>query len=483
MKKSLISLPLMLTLALLTLTTGCGGRGPLEKAIKSALVAGDTTQARFDSICGIIAGNPDRYSDYVTGGDVDVNKLSALIDEIGASLRPPMHWNTSAYGLKQLSLTVYLERSGSMVPYDTRDGGGQLKKAVNDIINAFPATAHTTINIVNDGIYPYQGSVQQFLQDRDIYASTASLGNPSHTDFGKIFSAILQAQRPGNVSVLVSDLIYSPADASDVSVEKIFNEENSLATQVFRNYVGKSIIVTKLMGDYHGKYYPYDNQAYDYHGQRPFYVMVIADSKVIDAMATDPQYARVVALPGDAGSYRFNQGSSEPECSVVPDWKDNAGRFRIAHRGLGMTACQADRTTGVMCFTVAADLSALHQPDSYLCQAANYDVQSLTGFTLTVKPITRDMFTNNNQSYLQGKTHLLTFTGNFRGPKDDVQVSLRNQLPTWIEQSTSRDDRRGADPHFAGTTLGLSQLLNGIFTAFSGKGDGTYFNLTIHLDN
>ena len=65
------------------------------------------------------------------------------------------------------------------------------------------------------------------MQDRDIYASTKGVGNASYTDFKVIFDKIFQAQRPGNVAVLVTDLIYSPKNTSGVSVEKILNEENT----------------------------------------------------------------------------------------------------------------------------------------------------------------------------------------------------------------------------------------------------------------
>ena len=79
-----------------------------------------------------------------------------------------------------------------MVPYDNAGDHGQLKKAVNDIINHFPGRK-VNINIVNDNIYPYQGSVDQFIQDRNIYASTAGVGNSAFTDFQQIFGAILKA--------------------------------------------------------------------------------------------------------------------------------------------------------------------------------------------------------------------------------------------------------------------------------------------------
>ncbi len=461
--------------------TGCGGHGKLEKAVRSVLVSGDTTRAAYDSLCSLVTSNPGKYSDLLTPeGRVDHKKMADFIDQIGSQLRPPMHWNTRPYGgVDDLSLTVYFERSGSMVPYDQRGGGGQLKKAVNDLINHFPAGSKVDINIVNDGIYPYQHTVDEFLKDRDIYQSTAGTGDASYTDFQLIFNKILEAQRPGNVSVLVSDLIYSPQDTRGVSLDKIFNEENSLATRVFARYKGKSVVVQQFMGDYSGKYYPYNGVPFEYSGKRPFYLVIIADSDVMDQLATDKRYSGVLDAPTVRNSYRFNQGTAQVECRVLPEWKDNAGRFRVKHGdGIVLARCEGDRQTGKLCFSMAANLGSLLKDDALLTNAANYEVKSIDGYTLTIQPIDQSMFTANNKEYLDGMTHILTLVGDLKSPRDEVHIALRNELPDWVRQSSSASDT-STGGSFATTTLGLEQLLGGMFDAM--KGGNYLFDLVIEL--
>lgn len=459
----------------------CGGHGKLDKAVRSVLVSGDTTRAAYDSLCSIVAENPGKYGDLLTPeGKVDHKKMAEFIEDIGSHLRPPMHWNTRLYGgVDDLSLTIYFERSGSMVPYDQRGGGGQLKKVVNDLINHFPAGSKVEINIVNDGIYPYQHTVDEFLKDRDIYQSTAGIGDAAYTDFQLIFNKILEAQRPGNVSVLVSDLIYSPKDTHGVSLEKIFNEENSLATRVFAKYKGKSVVVQQFMGDYSGKYYPYNGVPFEYSGKRPFYVVIIADSDVMDQLAQDKRYSGVLDAPTVRNSYRFNQNTSEVPCRVLPEWKDNAGRFRVKHGdGIVLAKCDGDRQTGKLCFSLAADLGGLMKDDALLTNVANYEVQSIDGYTLTVQPIDPSMVTANNKEYLDGMTHILTLVGDLKSPRDEVHISLRNELPGWVRQSSSDNDT-STGGSFANTTLGLEQLLGGMFDAM--KGGSNYFDVKILL--
>ena len=480
--KNMKRLPILLmACALLAGLISCGGHGQLEKAVRSVMVSGDTTRAAYDSLCTMVTKNAGKYGDLLTPeGKVDHKKMSDFIEQIGSQLRPPMHWNTRPYGgVDNLSLTIYFERSGSMVPYDQRGGGGQLKKAVNDLINHFPAGSKVEINIVNDGIYPYQHTVDEFLKDRDIYQSTAGIGDASYTDFQLIFNKILEAQQPGNVSVLVSDLIYSPQDTRGVNLDKIFNEENSLATRVFARYKGKSVVVQQFMGDYSGKYYPYNGVPFEYSGKRPFYLVIIADNEVMDLLASDKRYSGVLDAPEVRYSYRFNQGTSQVDCRVLPEWKDNAGRFRVKHGdGIVLAKCDGDRQTGKLCFSLAANLGGLLKDDALLTNPDNYEVRSIDGYTLTVQPIDQSMFTANNKEYLEGMTHVLTLVGDLKSPRDEVRISLRNELPGWVRQSSSTSDT-SAGGSFATTTVGLEQLLGGMFDAM--KGGNSFFDVTIQL--
>ena len=479
---SVVSIAVVM-LAVMAVTASCGGGG-LEKAVKKAFIDGDTTQASYEKICALIKENPKSYADFVTeSGDINIEALGKYINEVGSSLRPPMTWDITGYGLKELTLTVYFERSGSMTPYDTPGGGGQLKKAVNDLINFFPSKEGVKINIVNDNIYPYSGSVDSFLQDRNIYESTKGTGNASYTDFKLIFEKIIQAQKPGNVSVLVTDLIYSPQNTADVSVEKILNEENSVATSIFKTYKGKSIIVNQLMGDYNGQYYPYNGAPFAYNGKRPFYLIIVADASTIDRMNGDDNFAKFLRPAGLKNSYRFNQAQSEINVKVIPDWKDNVGRFRQSRSEQNqLTNCEGDRETGILCFTLAANLKPLAKDDAFLTNAANYNVQSQSGFDITIRAIKPDDITNNNRSYLDGMTHLITAKGKFATSRDELSITLANQFPEWIKTSSSTSDINPQAADFSTTTFGLERFLQGIYDAFS-AGNDSYGKIVVKLED
>ncbi len=480
MKKTFRFVPLLIVALATIAMSSCGG-DPLEKAVKNAFLNGDTTETTYNDICTILNSNPERYCDYVDkNGNINVQNLAQYINKIGQSLRPPMTWHIARYGAKNLTLTVYFERSGSMVPYDSQSGGGQLKKAVNDLINFFPSKEGTSISIVNDNIYPYNGSIDSFLQDRNIYETTKGTGNATYTDFKLIFDKIFKAQKPDNVSVLVTDMIYSPKNTQGVSIEKIMNEENSLATSIFKNYKGKSIIVNQLMGDFDGMYYPYNGKPFHYKGQRPFYIIVIADAGVIDRMANDNSFKNFLNPTSTLNSYRFNQAESQPKYTILPEWKNNAGQFRENRNEQGtLTHCEGDRQTGILAFSIAVKMDALQKGDDFLTNTGNYNVQSQNGFTLKVEKINAGDINGNNKEYLEGKTHVITLTGKLKSPKDEITLSLRNDFPQWIVASTSNDDTATGN-NFSKTTFGLERFLRGIYDAFS-VGENNYSIIRIKI--
>jgi hypothetical protein len=182
-------------------------------------------------------------------------------------------------------------------------------------------------------------------------------------------------------------------------------------------------------------------------------------------------------------SYRFNQAQSELNVKVVPDWKDNVGKFRPSRSENNvLTNCEGDRETGVLCFTLAANLKPLAKDDAFLTNVSNYTVQSQNGFEITIRAIKPEDVTNNNRSYLEGMTHLITAKGKFKTSRDELSITLPNQFPAWIKESTTTSDTDSSAANFSTTTFGLERFLQGIYDAFS-AGNDTYGKIVMKLEN
>ena len=167
---------------------------------------------------------------------------------------------------------------------------------------------------------------------------------------------------------------------------------------------------------------------------------------------------------------------------MLPSWDGSKGRYRVARHGeLRLERCEEDRATGLLRFSIAVDLSGLNKDDEFLCDAANYSVTSASNYKIEVQRISPQMVAGNMKSYLEGKTHIITFTASPEVSHDKVVVKILNAFPEWIEASDSRDDSDASAPRFANTTFGFAPFMRGIYDAYA-KGGDAYAEFAIEVE-
>ena len=64
--------------------------------------------------------------------------------------------------------------------------------------------------------------------------------------------------------------------------------------------------------------------------------------------------------------------------------------------------------------------------------------------------------------------------------RDEVSISLSNEFPAWIAETSASNDASPSAPGFANTTLGLKEFLGGIASAFGTSGN--YTTITLKLE-
>ena len=109
-------------------------------------------------------------------------------------------------------------------------------------------------------------------------------------------------------------------------------------------------------------------------------------------------------------------------------------------------------------------------------------MQSQCGFEISIRPIVPADVTNNNRTYLDGMTHLITAKGKFNISRDQLSITLNNHFPQWINESSATTDTNPSDPTFSTTTFGLNRFLQGIYDAFS-AGNNSYANIVVKLED
>lgn len=464
----------------------CGSNRLEEKISEIAQNKDLQNKASFDELSDMIVADKDSYAAFLTDdGKIDIAKLQKSIDLIGKGIADDFHWDISKYAItKPLQLTVMLERSGSMVGYDNISTSGNFKRTLNELINRFPHRSDNAnpISIVNDAVYPFTGRFEDFIQDRDIFKTTANVGNASYTDFQKIFEYALADSVPERITVLITDMIYSPQHSDNATPEKIFNESGSLATNVFKSHAEKDAIIVKLNSDFVGPYYPYNtpNQGFEFRGNRPYYLIITGNPAALSMLYEDSRYASFAdfkSLPGYEAEYHFyrGDGANVAYYSVLPRNKSNYGTFNI-DRSNGDSGANAisdispDATSQKFSFDVAIDLSHVKADSAYIANPANYKTNADGIFYVEkIEPVNADKINVRNKRYLKNATHLITIVGEAKGINTELTVSLLNNLPEWISQSSSENDINIHGKNFQTTTFGLKPFVEGIYQAFYGN--------------
>lgn len=505
-KLRLLGSALLVFLVALMCACSSGG-GTLEEKIREIADSPELQNEQgLDELTAIILADPETYKTYIKpDGTVDLARLQQAVDRIGKNVSPSFAWDLTLYGgvpVKDLRLNLFVERSGSMTGYDARSTSGDFKRTLNELVTRFPHSGGAGgghIFVVNDAVYPYSGTFEQFVQEKDIFAATKNIGDASFTDFGKIFEYVLRDTVAENISVLVTDLIYSPKGTEGLTPAKIFNEEQSLATTLFQKHGDKSVMVVRLSSDFDGLYYPYDSpqSGKKYTGQRPYYLVITGSAAAMHKLRHDSRYASFVdfaTLPGYRSHYIFSRGTQPTgRYTLLPRSRGTSGSYTIVPRsgssgsGDGAPGVHALKdlkagSDGMTGFRIAADLSSIAADSNYLLDPANYRLSGGGVARLKkVEKVTPEMTDARNRRYLEGATHLFTVEVDPSNAGKRLDISLADNIPVWFREASATSDISFGG-NFATTTFGLSSILEGIYRAYHGTADTpALFSLSIAI--
>ena len=383
-----------------------------------------------------------------------------------------------------LDFKLYMERSGSMVSFDSENSKGEFKGIVSTLLNRSPQVQRndsTDVYIVNDNIYPYEGTVKEFLAQRDFFSSTKDIGNPSYTDFDRIFEMILTDTKKYQVSALVTDMIYSVKGQETVSASKLLNEAYALTHNVFKGKTQTSVIVLKFEADYNGPYYPYNSPSVGvpYNGNRPFYVMLFASKDTMEELYYSEEYSSFInfsTLPSFENMFCFTSMQFTPGYSILLDY-DHKGRYRMDKekkregKSKFVTAISNAQLSkdGSITIPIALDLSHLPLSNSYKKNKDYYEIESKGGFEIKSIKSIEELDPNEIlkvKESLPTATHLLVLESETKPLNEEVKIKMLYKLPDWISKSSSRDDSQISSDNFSSTTFGFEEVMKGMYGAY-----------------
>lgn len=486
-------------LFLSSMTVSCGSEKKKElNHLLLELAADDHTIDHKDwtTIADFLNSRKADFTEFYADDSINTEAVKGYITEFFANRRPKtditfIGVGTDAY----MTVKFYLERSGSMTPYDAPSGDGLFKASIVNMLNNLPDEGgHNKIFVVNNDINEYPEGLSKFLADNNIFDATKGIGDASYTDFASIFSRILKETGDNEISILVSDMIYSTKNMQGVNAQKVFNEIEGMTNAVFKGHIGNtSVLIMKMHSSYNGQYYCYNTPAgVRYDGDRPYYIMVVGSKESIARLSTDNSYSSFLSLRKTQGyEHEYLFATSEtyhPFYSLLLNHPDIKGRFR-PDRGqneqiTSINSVETERDGGDIQLVLAVDLSRMFIGDDYLCNIENYNVESDDSIVIKqIKPIDRQKISQAEKKYAEKATYLFVIGMKELRHDQDVKIRLLNSLPSWVEQSSSDDDTDTQLSSFSSTTFGLKYLLRGIYNSYqkSGAEQPYYFSIDLKM--
>lgn len=463
MKRYILRLCAVLALAIAASACGNSERKAFDKLLVELANADQTIdQDDWKRICDYLDGNKAHFGEFFDGGELSQNAVEEYIRGFFERRRPSKEISFSGLAGQELQFHIYLEQSGSMKAYDSPNGDGSFHAAVMSLQNSLPGTA-----------------------------VVEAIGEQGYTDFKAIFDNVLNKTKSNQVSILVTDMIYSVKDMQGVNAQKVFSEAQGMINAVFKAEVEhKSMLIVKLRGSYNGSYYAYDNSVHPYNGFRPYYIIVVGGNDAIARLTTDKAlhaFADFQSLRGYENMYLYQaKPLYRPYYSLLLAGDDIRGRFQPERgsddRVVSIDGMEPDRDSGDIQLALAVNLGGMLIDNGYLCDVGNYRVEADDNVKIRqIRPITQKDRTPAERKYTEKATHIFVLSMEKVTHKQTVRISLLNRLPQWVAQSSTDSDLRVDDT----TTFGLRYLLEGIYDSYKrmSEGEPKYFDMELKFND
>ncbi len=212
---------------------------------------------------------------------------------------------------------VYIESSASMDGYVTGNTGFKttLHRLIGQVVtDVLENDNSVSLNYVNSKIFSRRETLEQFTQNLsassfDTYSSLSVGGDRANSDIIDVISQVVKKTSGSEVSMFISDCVYSPEASADI--DKALQKQQTDMLILLKNKVKNqevadfSVLVYRLTSDFHGRYYTKTNGQIICNGDRPYFVWffgkesILANvSESISKIMSDNKAEYIVGIPG-----------------------------------------------------------------------------------------------------------------------------------------------------------------------------------------
>ena len=358
-------------------------------------------------------------------------------------------------------VNVYIENSYSLDGYV--NGETEFKEAVFNYIGRIKRLGITdTLNLYYiNRVILWQGAaikdsstviMQDFVQKLNPTTFKNKGGrheDRQESDLANIIKSVLSITKSNEISILVSDGIFSPGKQDAANYLSSQREGIAIAVDEYLDkYPNAAVMVYQLSSIFNGTFYDKTDKRIPIKEQRPYYIYVFGDLMHLSNLRKKSPDSDFIG-GGVNNVFSVMSGNKEVYYFINP----SIGKFQKSKKDTKATieGLEKDSRTGNVKFAVNVDLSGMLLDEAYLLNSDNYENNSK--YDLEIKPSA-----TQNSNF----THIFNFTSDriFKGP---VVVKLKARRPAWIDEVNDNDGTTAAK----GKTYGIKYQLDGIYDAFT----------------
>lgn len=381
----------------------------------------------------------------------------------------------SVVTLPKCNVNVYIENSASMDGYVA--GVTEFEQSVYSYISDIKLQdfcQSLNLNYINSQILKQPDDVEDFIARLEPATFRLSGGDRSTTDISNLFKAIMDEQGENDISILVSDFVFSPGrrNASEYLINQQIGIKGHFADRLKEdpNYAA---ILYRLESKFDGIYYnKFDDGTY-FNGNRPFFIWLLGNKDQLQRLTSKVDNSNMKGHGVDH-TYCISKMSESAPYGILP--MPRIGRFHIdpANPKSSIRKAKIDKKNPNSKFVVSfgVDYSGFLLEDSYLTDPDNYEINN-KAYSIEISKNT-----NAASSY----THTIKLILDASQPvisRGIIKISLMKKSAPWAEECTDED---GEDINATGAmnkTFGLKYLIEGVYDAY--KVDNTYSVFTINI--
>lgn len=376
--------------------------------------------------------------------------------------------------VKDIKVNIFLENSQSMWGYFK--GATDCEKALSKIlihsgykfekknINVAFITDTVMKQNIKDGFTEFVSRLEP---------SKLNIGNYVNSRIADIVKTVIKNTDEGEISMLVTDCIYSLEKGKDK--RDGMNFEWTIIEDAFLTVLKKqdiSVLVNKYVSNFRGDYFSLQENGLELKREnlgtkdrfeRPYYVIVFGETNILKSALEEIKFEN---YEGFKNSYFITKPtlSKEIKYEIINVYK--TGYFRLNRKAPKFEIDKARKekrgaNAGKFMFSIAANLNDISVGKDYLLDSNNYKV--FTNYDVQVKEITEEM--QREYSSFSAYTHIISLTtSNLK--TEEVEIALKRKTPAWVQETHTNEDMN-LSTEYQQKTRGFKDFIEGIESAFN----------------